>query len=107
METPAYIYRKSDSANQVSNADSMNETRYPTTAISPAQLWVSANASGIMVSMIIVSMAPAAMAVVMATTNGEKASNTAYPASEDKPTGSQSSEAPASAEAALPAVGTG
>lgn len=50
---------------------SMKAVRKPATVISPARVWATSNASGIMVSTSIARMAPAAMAVVAATTSGE------------------------------------
>jgi hypothetical protein len=63
--------------NQPAILVSVNETKNPSTTNRRDQSWVSAKASGIIVSTIIASMPPAATAVVAATMNGESASKTA------------------------------
>jgi hypothetical protein len=54
-----------------------NATRKPSTVRRPANSCATSNASGIIVSANIARMAPAAVAVVAATTSGEKTRNTA------------------------------
>ena len=61
---------------------SAKATRNPRTVIKPAKLWATSNASGIIVSTSMARIAPAATAVVAATTAAENRPNTAYPASE-------------------------
>jgi len=56
---------------------STKDVRKPATVIKPAQLCATSNASGIMVSASIARIAPAATAVVAATTSEEKPWNTA------------------------------
>ncbi len=56
---------------QDSACEMANAARKPTTVITPIHMWASSNASGIMVSAIIASIAPAASAVIAAIASPE------------------------------------